>query len=498
MFKTIKERAYLFAALIVGCSVVIIVIITSLFTANVRQTEEMLSLNSQVYSIQRQVTDFPPDFKAYCVLQNEESAKYVSEAISSIRTDADRLSRTVLARRYVREIDDLSNMTATLYEQTMSMLKGETEYSVNESYGTISYTCSLILRYFDYIYDGMQEYYEIEHHRLRNLAAACYAVSAVAVAVFLGAAFFVIGWIKKSLLTPFDRITDKAARFKSDGSQTVRSNGDELLMLEDTVNEMLERVERQMDSAQLQMQMELDLKQQKLEKAKMERLLSETEAKALRARINPHFLYNTLNIIAQMAYIENAERTELLIEAVSDYFRYNLKDLRELSTIGEEFKNIEDYTYIQKMRFGKRFDFQIRCDQTVVDVPIPAMVLQPIVENSIVHGFGKNCADGVIKVEVERADGGRVTFRVEDNGDGFPQDKIDDILKKYNKSKQANTHADSIGLNNVFSRLLACFHDELSISISSVPGESTVVSFTIPMLNPRQIEELSVYEAETI
>ena len=121
--------------------------------------------------------------------------------------------------------------------------------------------------------------------------------------------------------------------------------------------EMLSRIEDQMGQMELNMKLQLELEQQRLEKVKMEKLLQESEIKALQARINPHFMFNTLNSIAQMAYLEEAPSTEQMIEAVSDYFRYNLKDIHHVATVADEVKNCRDYIYIQQIRFGKRIRF---------------------------------------------------------------------------------------------------------------------------------------------
>ena len=85
--------------------------------------------------------------------------------------------------------------------------------------------------------------------------------------------------------------------------------------------------------------------QPRLAQLKIEKLLQESEIKALQARINPHFMFNTLNSIAQMAYLEEAPSTEQMIEAVSDYFRYNLKDIHHVATVADEVKNCRDYLY---------------------------------------------------------------------------------------------------------------------------------------------------------
>jgi len=232
-----------------------------------------------------------------------------------------------------------------------------------------------------------------------------------------------------------------------------------------------------MGQMELNMKLQLELEQQRLEKVKMEKLLQESEIKALQARINPHFMFNTLNSIAQMAYLEEAPSTEQMIEAVSDYFRYNLKDIHHVATVADEVKNCRDYIYIQQIRFGKRIRFDLQYDETAAEGRIPALTLQPVIENAIVHGLA--IRGGEILIRIHRKDG-KIDITIRDNGSGMEEEKRRLIQSYIEGTDQTGIHSDSIGLKNVIDRMKAFFKDGFAMEIISTPEEGTEIRIRIP------------------
>ena len=201
----------------------------------------------------------------------------------------------------------------------------------------------------------------------------------------------------------------------------------------------------------------------------MEKLLQESEMKALQARINPHFMFNTLNSIAQMAYLEEAPQTEQMIEAVSDYFRYNLKAIHHVSTMAEEIKNVKDYIYIQKIRFGDRIDFSLCYDEKADKGKIPALTLQPIIENSIIHGLG--CCQGEGRVEISvSCEGKSIGICIRDNGRGIEEEKLSAI----------SGYIEGTDVQGIIDRMRAFFKDGFDVTIVSEINGGTAITVTIP------------------
>ena len=129
-----------------------------------------------------------------------------------------------------------------------------------------------------------------------------------------------------------------------------------------------------------------ELKEKELNEERLTRLKMKAELEALQAKINPHFLFNTLNSIASLIS-ENPKAAETTIEKLSELFRYTLKDAdKSTVTIGEELEIVRTYLEIEKVRFGDRLQYTINYDGSVLDLQIPALLIQPLVENSIKHG----------------------------------------------------------------------------------------------------------------
>lgn len=145
-----------------------------------------------------------------------------------------------------------------------------------------------------------------------------------------------------------------------------------------------------------------DIARLSIEKEMLEKKIIDLEAKNMSLVINPHFLFNTLNCIARIAYFENSHTTEELIYSLSDLLRYNLRQGDQLQTIGAEIDNIEKYLYIQKVRFKNRLEYNINIPEDIKAYRIPYMVIQPIVENAVIHGITPKRDGGKISITAEK------------------------------------------------------------------------------------------------
>lgn len=201
-------------------------------------------------------------------------------------------------------------------------------------------------------------------------------------------------------------------------------------------------------------------------------LRSKAELKALQAQINPHFLFNALNTISSMCRTEPMTARKLLIH-LSNYFRATIETSPDLVDIHKELSTIFYYLEIEKARFGDRFhvDIDIPMDLSIM---VPPLILQPLVENSIKHGFSDNIdKKGRILIRVE-AYRDHYEVSVEDNGKGMPEEIIDKVLN-------GGFGNDRIGLYNVDQRLREVYGKENGLIIDSSLGEGTKITFKIPI-----------------
>ena len=208
-------------------------------------------------------------------------------------------------------------------------------------------------------------------------------------------------------------------------------------------------------------------------------LLKESELKNLQSQINPHFLFNTLNILAKKAYLENAKETSNLIISVSDLLRYNIKSMGISTTIQNEIKGLEHYLIIQQVRFEERVQFTIQVDGDCNFFKLPSLTLQPFVENAIIHAIEPFAEGGTIAIRIQKQ-GLHIFIEIADNGPGIPFDTVQSILKGFpeNEYKGQST---GIGIYNVIRRLRLFYGENDIIEIKSIANQGTCIILRLPI-----------------
>ena len=196
---------------------------------------------------------------------------------------------------------------------------------------------------------------------------------------------------------------------------------------------------------------------EEIRREEQDQLMREAELRALRAQINPHFLFNALNALNALLPpgAEHARRTVL---SLADIFRYSLGGKRQLVPLEEELEIVEAYLQIERLRFGERLETRIAVEDDVSQEQVPALSIQPLVENAVKHGISRLAAGGQVEVLVRRADGA-MRVEVVDDGAGF--DATDDVRPGH-------------GLQNVERRLHLCFGDDAEMFVESGRSGSRV------------------------
>lgn len=216
-----------------------------------------------------------------------------------------------------------------------------------------------------------------------------------------------------------------------------------------------------------------DVKRLSIEKEMLEKKIIDLEAKNMSLVINPHFLFNTLNCIARIAYFEQSHKTEELIYCLSDLLRYNLKQDNQLHTIASEIDNIEKYLYIQKVRFKNRLHYTIDIPEDIKSCRIPNMVLQPIVENALIHGITPKREGGEINIHGIKQNS-CITITITDNGNGFSKD----VLQKIQRSENIS----GIGFQGTNKRLKQYYGECYGLEIIKSDYSGTSIAIKIPTL----------------
>lgn len=201
-----------------------------------------------------------------------------------------------------------------------------------------------------------------------------------------------------------------------------------------------------------------------------------SEFDTLQSQINPHFLYNTLDIIVWMIENENSDKAVSIVTALAKFFRISLSKGKNIITVKDEVEHVRNYLMIQNMRFKNRFEYSIDVDEEVLSYSSLKLMLQPLVENAIYHGMEFMDGDGEIDVKVFKEDDS-LYFTITDNGLGMSEDMVEALLSKdFVPSKKGS----GIGVKNVNERIKLYFGNEYGLKVESEPDEGTKITIHLP------------------
>lgn len=265
-------------------------------------------------------------------------------------------------------------------------------------------------------------------------------------------------------LAALGRAADTIGTGRYDAPPLVVRGDDEVGRAAKSFNLMQAEIRRTIQALERQSEMEKRLLEKEVETAQMHRKLQEGRFAQLQSQINPHFLFNTLSTIAALAREEDAPLSEDLILRLSNFFRYSLESDERMVALGREIQLLRDYMELQETRYGDRIIMEVRADPALSDIPVPKFILQPLVENSILHGLRSRTGGGQIRVRAFRGRRG-VTITVTDNGCGFDPKAL---------QKRAGHH--SVGLDNIRERMVLSGG---GLDIFSRPGLGTCARITV-------------------
>ena len=221
-----------------------------------------------------------------------------------------------------------------------------------------------------------------------------------------------------------------------------------------------------------------------------ELLVKSAELKAFQAQINPHFIYNTLDCINSLVDLNRPEDVKKTVTALANLIRANVKG-KELLPVREELKHIDQYMYINKMRYGDKLLFLCEIPESMMDYYLPKLILQPLLENSVVHGVSHLLGRGMIGLFGEEGED-CISFTVKDNGAGIPQEVIDALLDQEDTSFSEIRQYDgkeSIGLKNIQARVRLMYGEAYGLKIQNLQGKGSSVTVRLPKLTTGALPE---------
>ncbi|WP_052712271.1 sensor histidine kinase [Domibacillus indicus] len=262
----------------------------------------------------------------------------------------------------------------------------------------------------------------------------------------------------QSLVQKMKLVNERNIAIPVESSQHVTK---EMNILNQGIEEMMQKLNELID-------------QVKVEQEEKRRL----EYAILYAQITPHFLYNTLYSIKSLSDMGMNEEASAMISALSNFFRISISKGREMITVKEEIDHIQNYLFIQEMRYGDDFSYSIQLDESLGRYQIMKLTLQPLVENALYHGVKQTRGAGLIRVAVQE-ESDHLRLSVQDNGKGMPADKLEAIRREI-YGKETEKQMTGIGLSSVHERIVLHFGPAYGLVIESEEGIGTTVTLTIP------------------
>lgn len=219
-------------------------------------------------------------------------------------------------------------------------------------------------------------------------------------------------------------------------------------------------------------------------------LKMEAELHALQNQINPHFLYNTLEVIRGRALVQNAQDIADMTEALATIFRYNINRPGDVATLQEEIDNVRNYMLIQNCRLGDRFRFETEIEDVedgILTHVLPVLTLQPLVENAIYHGINERIGGGRIRLKAYLTQRDLLII-ISDNGKGMDDVTLQEIHRKLVGASEGlpvekkTGRGTGIALTNVNQRIKFYFGKEYGLDVKSTLGIGTTITITIPRM----------------
>lgn len=476
----------------------VIIILASIYTyvssqILMQDTSEMFRKNMELTDAYNRIAKTQNDVELYLSTGSSDSLVAFYSDSGALKDNASKLLAEVTYTPRGIKIKNVSNMISNYSETAENAMDAKRGRNINlytviyqdavEEYNEISVYMEEIMS--QDIIDNVEEYRTISQKQQRATATNNFLIIAVIIYTI-----FMIVIFSMEITKPITKLASYANEI-SNGNFDVEispaKSSREVNMLYRVFRSMATNVKDYVNELQEKRRLEHTLNEQMVNNLKMKNALHESELLALQSQVNPHFIFNTINIGAKIAMLQGDQTTCTYLENAADIFRYNLYGLDTNVTLKEELDNVVSYMYLLQTRFGDRVKFLLQADQSdqiLMNYTVPRMILQPIVENAYIHGIGEMEEGGTIRVSAQR-ESGTIYISICDNGKGIKQEKIDEILNGSSensdsvKSKKIG-HVSGIGVDNVLKRLRLFYGRQDVMRIECTGGETRFI-FVLPV-----------------
>ncbi len=440
----------------------------------VKAFDTLLEDNAACYAVQDAIKEETRAFEHYVREPSQESSQTFADACAAAEE-----SLAALPFDYAKIGEDRYARTWSLrqgyagYQKARDaflQLAPSAEDYVERMYAVMDqqdYLAEYALRLTQATLEQENTTYSSQATRLQRLPWLYFGLLAAAVALML----LLIRVLNRAVVQPLLRLAQASHSIAGGdytGADLPVHSGDEVGQLTGTFNRMKHAMAEHLSTLNA-------LHREEVRNLALEKDLEHTRLEVLKSQVNPHFLFNTLNMISCMARLEDASTTDQMIVHLGSLFRHNLRTKQQEVTLEEELDGLEDYIYLQQMRFDGRITVEKKIEADPAAVRLPSFTLQPIVENAFSHGL-KSCEEGGRILLRGWMQGRTLILTVADNGRGMTPAELDALQEKIAQSERTGR---SIGLGNI-SRRITMLYPEGRMQVFSREGHGTVIRFEIP------------------
>lgn len=436
--------------------------------------------------------------KSYVGLIEDKTLADLEASNIRLETQMDQLKNLQINTQFFRDIEDLSAILGHYREQGNLIV--ETIAKGKENNFTTQLAEQVVVQHVqaERLYEIMTNQYkdltltminaaDVAQQKLNIKTIWYFVFLLAAIVVFLLVSFRYAACMTDQIAAPIQQLEGAAKQVRSGVLHKFKDvkfqepTYEEVTSLADAFNTMVRQLEKQILAMEENAKTTEALHQQKLENLRIASLLKASELKALQMQMNPHFLFNTLNMISRTADLGDTDRTVLLLQKTAQLLRYNLDYSGKTVTLAKEIEMLGNYVFLQEQRFGNRISFDFELDERFHQIQVPCFILQPLVENAVVHGLGGSGGKGTIIIRTRYLEEeGEGWISILDDGEGMSEESREQVLQNLDSDKEQR---EKIGLANINMRLRLLLEDQYKMEIFSASGEGTEIRIRIFLSN---------------
>lgn len=491
--SNVKFRTKLLIFVLLAIFVVLLASVYMYFSLQIliKDTTVMYERAMELTAVYRQMSLIQQEIQFYLSTNSSDSLIAFYDYMNVIKGLADNLLRNVSYTSEGIKSKNAANMILNYLDNAESAIMAKRGRDIDGYMAYYALTVeknSDIMRYIEEIMSGelinTSDNYAAISKRIQ-FATKFNNMLIIAVIVFVSAMIISFSF---QITKPITKLAAYAKRV-STGDFDVEipsEQSGEIGVLYKAFNIMVISIKEYINEIQEKARLEASLNEQRLNNLKMKNELREAELLALQSQINPHFIFNTINIGAKIAMLEGDKRTCTYLENAADIFRYTLKGLSDDVQLIDEIENVCAYIYLLQTRFGDSVSFETDFgdDPTALNITVPRMILQPIAENAYIHGISELEEGGTITLKV-RSNDEYVYVYIIDNGKGISQEKINELLGDTSDDVHQTVlatkkgHTTGIGVHNVINRLRLYYNQSDAVDIKCEDGLTKMI-FKLP------------------